>query len=72
MTPDQAGRKLKEMYDSAPEGEKAAHIHLFGIKYADEVDGLTNIDIVRQAGLPTSYGTEVAKGRKLSKYVRPK
>ena len=72
MTADQAGRKLREMYDSAPEGEKAAHIHLFGIKYAEEVDGLTSNDIVRRAGLPISYGTEVAKGRKLSKYVHPK
>ena len=72
MTPEEAGRKLREMYDAAPYGEKAAHIHLFGIKYADELDGLTNMDIVRQAGIYESYSTEVAKGRKLAKYVRLK
>ena len=72
MRLEEAGRKLKGMYESALHGEKVAHIHLFGIKYADELDGLTSMDIVRQAGLRESYNTEVAKGRKLAKYVRLK
>ena len=72
MTLEEAGRKLREMYDAAPDGEQVAHIHLFGIKYADELDDLTNMGIVRQAGMRESYHTEVAKGRKLAKYVCPR
>ena len=45
---------------------------MFGFKYADELVSLTNKDIVRQAGINESYITEVAKGRKLAKYVRLK
>ena len=60
------------MYVGAPHGEQVAHIHLFGITYADELDHLTNAEIVRQAGIRESYITEVAKGRKLAKYVCPR
>ena len=69
MTLEDAGRILREMYDTAPEGEKVAHIHLFGIKYASELAGLTNTEIVRKAGIHESYHSEVAKGRRLAKYV---
>ena len=70
MTIEEAGGKLKEMYYAAPYGEQVAHIHLCGIiKYADELDGLTNIDFVHQAGINESYNTEVAKGRRRAKYV---
>ena len=69
MNIEQSGQKLREMYDTAPYGEKVAHIHLFGIMYADALDGLKDNDIVRQAGIRPSYATEVAKGRKLAKYV---
>ena len=72
MTLEEAGSKLRKMYDAAPYGEKVAHIHLFGIKYADELGSLTNTDIVRQAGIRESYHSEVAKGRKLAKYVCPR
>jgi hypothetical protein len=72
MTAEEAGRVLREMYDNAEEREKAAHIHLFGIMYSDELDGLTNTDIVREAGIAKSYHSEVAKGRKLAKYVTVK
>ena len=72
MTLEEAGRKLREMYDAAPYGEQVAQIHLFGIKYADELGSLTNMDIVRQAGMRESYHAEVAKGRRLAKYVRPR
>ena len=72
MTLEEAGQRLREMYSTAPYGEQVAHIHLFGIKYADELEGLANVDIVRQAEMYESYGTEVAKGRRLAKYVRLK
>ena len=57
------------MTTTAPDGEKVAHIHLFGIRYADELDGLNLDDLLDLAGERRSYKTEIAKGRKLSKYV---
>ena len=69
MTLDEAAQILGQMYYNAPHKEQAAHIHLFGIKYAKQLEGLSNTEIVRRAGLPHSYYSEVAKGRKLSKYV---
>lgn len=72
MTLAEAGRVLREMYEGAPYGEQAAHIHLFGIKYGDVLGRLTNEAIVREAGIGRSYHSEVAKGRKLAKYVTPR
>ena len=66
MTLDEAAQILREMYYNAPRGEQVAHIHLFGIEYADQLEGLTNPEIVRQAGPNGSYHSEVAKGRRLS------
>ena len=51
------------MYDTAPDREQVAHIHLFGIQYTDELHGLTNQAIVDQAGTPRSYDTTVASDR---------
>lgn len=69
MTLDEAAQILRQMYYNAPRGEQVAHIHLFGIRYADQLEGLTNPEIVRRAGLNDSYHSEVAKGRRLAKYV---
>ena len=68
------GEKLKEMYNNAPGGEKVAMIHLFGIKYADEItrSHSSNKDIAIKAGIPESYGTEISKGVKLAKHVKEK
>ena len=72
MTLEEAGRTLRQMYKTAPNKEKAAYIHLFGIMYDSELGDLTNTDIVRAAGIRPSYHSEVAKGRRLAKFVRPK
>ena len=37
-------------------------LHLFGIKYADDLVGLSVEDVVRKSGIPTSYHVEVNKG----------
>ncbi len=59
------------MYENAGEGRKVAMIHLFGVKYSDEIraSGLAPATIVRQARLPTLYGTEVNKGCNLARFV---
>ena len=69
MTIQELADQLREMYDTAPKGEKAAYIHLFGIKYAAELDRFSPASVVERAGLRRSYGTEVNKGRNLAKYV---
>ena len=68
------GLKLREMYDNAPKGELVMHIHLFGIKYADEIkDNRYSVkEIVKSAELQESYHAEVSKGIKLAKYVEMK
>lgn len=71
MTENSLAEILKEMYEGAIKGEQVAHIHLFGIKYAEEIlnNGYKVIDIIKKSGLNTSYATELSKGIKLSKYV---
>lgn len=74
VTEDQLGRILRDMYDNAARGEKVAHIHLFGIRYASEISnaGLTPKGVVRSSGIKESYAAEVSKGMNLAKYVAPK
>lgn len=69
MSLQQLADELREMYDTAPKKEKAAYIHLFGIRYAAELDRFSPGSVVKRSGLPPSYGTEVNKGRNLAKYV---
>ena len=65
---------LADMYNNAPEGEQVAMIHLFGVRYARDIQNCE--ESMRQmaisAGLNESYGTEIAKGVKLSRYVWPR
>jgi hypothetical protein len=74
MTLHELGSALSKMYHESADGEAVAMIHLFGVKYADEIriSGESMRGIVLAAGLPQSYSTEVAKGVKLSKYVHVK
>ena len=37
MTINQLGVALSDMYHNAPKGETVAMVHLFGIKYAEEI-----------------------------------
>ena len=69
MNVDELAEKLREMYDTAPKGEKAAYIHLFGIKYASELNRFAPASVAERAGLQRWCGTEVNKGRNLAKYV---
>ena len=72
MLLNELGLKLKEMYENAPKGEKVAMIHLFGIKYANEIKKYSIKDIVHAANMCKSYGTEVTKGVHLSRFVSVK
>jgi hypothetical protein len=74
MTLNELGTKLSQMYNNAPKGDAVAMIHLFGIKFANEIkqSEYSKKDIIKQSGISTSYLTELNKGVKLAKYVVPK
>lgn len=65
------GNKLREMYENAPYGDSVTMIHIFGIKYANEIkqNGFTVGNIIKASGINSSYATEVSKGIRLAKYV---
>ncbi len=71
MTLNELGAKLCEMYNSASKGDAVAMIHLFGIKYANEIKQgkFSKRDIIKQSGISSSYLTELTKGVKLADYV---
>ena len=74
MTLQELGKILHEMYFDSEEGEAVAMIHLFGVKYAQDIKelGVSKKAIAKEAGLGESYGTEISKGVKLSRYVSVK
>lgn len=71
MTLQELGSTLKYMYENAPNGESTTMIHLFGIKYAKKIKDadFSPKDILKVAGMPASYNTEISKGIRLSKDV---
>jgi 5-methylcytosine-specific restriction protein B len=69
MTIDEASKLLAKMYFGGGEKEKATQVHLFGIRYAKEIDGLPLKEVASRAGIPESYGTEIRKGINLAQHV---
>lgn len=69
MNPTEAANILRRMHRDSPPQEKSTPIHLFGIKYAQELASLSTREVVVPAGLAPTYATEVPKGRRLAKYV---
>ncbi|AZQ12211.1 hypothetical protein [Shewanella khirikhana] len=71
MKSEELAKILKEMYFTSGDGETAVSIHLFGIKYAEQIKecGVSPKQIAKLAGIPETYGTEINKGRNLAKYV---
>ena len=71
MTPAELALRLRKMYSHAARGEAVTNIHLFGIKYANEIAGCgaSPAEIVRLSGIPESYVTEVGKGIRLASRV---
>ena len=71
LSTEELGRRLRQMYEAAPEWEKGACVILFGITYADHTDRRA-IKIARAANLSAAYGDLLAKGRQLAQYVTVK
>jgi len=74
MDLQELGEKLHDMYFNSDDGEAVAMIHLFAIKYAEDIQasGESMKAIAVAAGIQESYGTEISKGVKLAKYVTPR
>ncbi|MEE1007354.1 MAG: hypothetical protein U0L66_09225 [Acutalibacteraceae bacterium] len=71
MTEYELSNILKEMYETAKPKEKAVMIHLFGIKYADELqqNDISIKEVLNLAHIPETYYPEINKCKNLSKYV---
>ena len=74
MTENELGEILGKIYENAPKGDVALHIHLFGIKHADVIrkNNYKLASLLEIAGLSDVYRTELNKGIKLAKYVELK
>lgn len=74
MKVNELSEKLREMYRGASKGDAVVMVHLFGIKYANEIraSGASSKEIVLAAGMSESYGVEVNKGINLAKFVQVK
>lgn len=57
--------ELKKMYETAEDKKKVASIHLFGIKYADELKNKSLKNIAEKATGKSSYYSEIHKGMSL-------
>ncbi|KIC19387.1 HTH-like domain-containing protein [Leisingera sp. ANG-DT] len=72
MTTDQLAEILKDRYLNAEQREMVTAIHLFGIEFAAELQGHSANDVAELGTGKRSYGTEVRKGMRLSKFVQIK
>lgn len=72
MNIDEAAKILRSAYRQAPEGKKSTGLHLFGIKYADELADVNLNQLIEKAGIKDSYYAEIRKGIRLSEYVNLK
>ncbi|MET3891599.1 hypothetical protein ABIE41_002675 [Bosea sp. OAE506] len=70
MTIEQAAAILARMYGGAGLDEKVVQIHLFGIKYAEDIQHMSAREIAERADIPKSYATEINKGKRLARFVR--
>ncbi len=71
-TINELGKILADMYANAPKKEQVTMIHLFGVKYAEDVQNVGVREVIEQSGIHSTYRTEINKAVKLAKYVSPK
>lgn len=71
MTVYVLGNVLREMYETSARGQQVTNIHTFAIFYAKAIEEnrISKKEILRVAGLPESYQTELSKGINLASYV---
>lgn len=69
MTIAELAAELQSAVKQAPSGQRVINIHSFGIRRARELHGMPLKDLVRLAGIPPSYHTEIYKGMRLADHV---
>ncbi|MER8911438.1 hypothetical protein NKH99_27880 [Mesorhizobium sp. M0854] len=70
MTIDEAARELARMYHQGiAVREQALSVHLFGIKFATQLDGMPLKVLAARAEIPVTHATEIKKGMNLARYV---
>lgn len=74
MSLGELSAELVRMYNSAPKGESSTMVHLFAIKYANEIKeaGLNANQIAKAADIYDSAHCEINTGLRLAKYVTVK
>jgi hypothetical protein len=66
------GTILADMYHNAPHKRLVTMIHLFGIKYHEDIRKAGVKAVVAASGIGDKYHAEVNKGITLAEYVIPK
>lgn len=71
MTPRELADILTQMHRDAPKGHATTMVHLFGIRYFEEIHDCQGSvkEIVRLSKIPNSYNREVREGIRLARYV---
>jgi hypothetical protein len=67
----QLGKILEEMYRTAPKKEQVTMIHLFGVQFYQDIQRVGVKEVIEEAGIHSTYRTELNKAVKLAKYVTP-
>lgn len=70
-TASELGHILLEMYKNAPKKEQVTMIHLFGVQFHAEILRVGIKEVIEEAGIHSTYRTELNKAVKLAKYVTP-
>jgi hypothetical protein len=60
---------LREAWSQAPDGDVVVRIHLFGIRHAAALQGVSLGALVDAAEIPKPYATEIRKAMRLADYV---
>ena len=68
----EASRLLRHVHATAPEGKKMVYVHLFAIKYADEIRNLSYTRLVDISGIPMAYHIEIWRALNIAEYVELK
>jgi len=66
---DQLAAKLRSSYEQPGVAGKVAEIHLFGIRHAEALKGISLPALLERAGMSVKYRTEIRKGMNLAPYV---
>ena len=66
---DELGIILNKMYHKAPRKETVTMVHLFGIRYPEDIRRAGVKEVTKAAGIGDEYKAEVNKGIKLAPYA---